>query len=483
MLRLLNSITIVLFCASLFISCDDFINLRQIKIDVKPDNNSVLPDSYSPVIISFDTEMKKKETEKIIQIHSDLGLTAGDLSWINNNLYFVPVSGWTAGIRYNLNLAGIIQSVDGREQRIEHYISFYVINRNDPPLLEWFSPFNGASVGVNDVVFEFHFSSSMDRLTAESALTLDGISNKTFEWSDNDKILKIIPDKALSPWNLYRWTLKDSAKNINGVPLPKTYSGFFTTDLDQTLPLVEFVYPVLFSDGCWYPTGADIQTGLGSGHGIAVTFNKPMGDNALRSLRFEPSLTGRAEMLSENSIVYIFTRDPEPETVYTLIVSGDTRDLEGLKIGADFRINFTVDIPYLKVLSLTANDSVVIENFSVVNNVIPVIISPATEELTVYVNFSFPFTNEEKQKVPQTINIQQFFPKTLSYPVLHDVNWISDDRLMIQWKGLMPGVLHGSNDGISNYYKLTIPGGKNGISSEKGIYLKEDIIFYLEAVR
>jgi len=479
MLRLLNNFIIVLLCAFYFLSCeylDQFVNLQPIGIKIEPDNSSVLPGFYSPVIISFDTEMKKTETEKVINIHSDSGLTAGDLSWKNNNLYFVPVSGWTAGIRYNLDFTGMISSIDGREQRIDHYISFYAINRDDPPLLEWYSPFNGVSVSVNDVVFEFHFSCSMDRLTVESALTLDGIGNKTFNWSDDGKILKVTPDRALSPWRLYRWTLKDSAKNINGVPLPKSYSGYFTTDIDQILPEVEFIYPVLSSDGCWYPTGTDIETGLGAGHGIAVTFNKPMSENALRSLRFEPSITGRTELLSENSIVFIFTRDPEPEIVYTLIVSGDTRDLEGLKIGADFSINFTVDIPYLNIISLTANENSVIDNFSVVNNVTPVLISSARGELSVSIRFSLPFTNEEKQTVPQKINILPFFPRTLPPVALQYVSWISDDRLIIRWEGLESGE-------VPNYYKITIPGGKGGINPQKGIYMKEDIIFYLEAVR
>jgi hypothetical protein len=71
-----------------------------------------------------------------------------------------------------------------------------------------------------------------------------------------------------------------------------------------------------------------------------------MGESVLRSLRFEPSLVGKAEFLSEKSIVYIFSRDPEPETVYTLTVSGDARDSEGLKTGEDYSLNFIPDIPF-----------------------------------------------------------------------------------------------------------------------------------------
>jgi len=465
-----------LLCVIISVSCG-FIDLREIGISIEPGTvDFVLPGPQSPVIIKFDTEMLKNETEGIIQISSDFGAVSGDKFWSGNNLYFVPVSGWTAGVRYTLSLMGTVRSADGRELRLERYVSFFAINKNDPPYLEWYSPLSGESVRTNNLTFEFHFSSSMNRPATETALTFDGIGNKTFEWSDDSKILKVVPEKALSPWTAYRWNLRDSAKSIDGVPLAKTYSGFFITDLDQTLPYVKNVYPVLFSDGCWYPTGRSIETGLDPGQGIAVEFSKPMGDNVLRSLRFEPSLTGRTEYLSEESIVYIFSRDPEPETIYTLIVSGDTRDTEGLKTGTDHIIYFFPDIPFLKTLSLT-HDSVVFDTTSITDNVLPVYVDPGTGELNFFLNFSLLFNFDEKLNSPQRISLSPFFPRTLAPIALQYVKWVSDDRLFMRWEGLTAG------DEYPHYYKLVIPGGKSGISSSRGFFMKEDITIYLEAVK
>jgi len=484
MLRLLNNFFIIFLCISFFASCDyidfsNFINIKPIEIKIEPENNnSILPDIYSPVILKFNTKMEKRETENLLQISSDFGIVTGDKFWENNDLYFVPVSGWIPGIRYNLNLLGSIRSADGREIRIEQFISFYAINRNNPPILEYHYPVNGESIGTNNPVFEFHFSNSMNKLSVENAITIEGIGSKNFEWEENDRILKIIPEKALSPWNYYRWTLKDSAKCINGIPLPKTYYGNFTTDLDHTLPFVEKVFPVLFSDGCWYPTGAEIETGLRQGHGIAVSFNKPMSENVIRAIRFEPSLSGRTELLTENSIVYVLNREPEPETTYALIVSGETKDVDGLKLGNDYKLFFTVDIPYLNIFSITANNGNVISNFNTVHNIIQFPISPVTDDLSFSIWFSLPFGIEEKQNVPLKISITPFFPGILPPVALQYVNWISDDRLFLRWEGITAG-----NNEIPYYYKITIPGGRSGISSEKGIFLKEDITFYLEAVR
>ena len=309
MLRLLNSL-FVLLCVIIMASCG-FVDLRQIGINIEPNEaDSVLPESHSPVILKFDTAVVKIDAETVMQISSDLGTMDGDKFWNGNHLYFVPIPGWTAGVRYTLNLMGTIHSVDGRELRLERNVSFYAINKNTPPSLEWYRPFSGASVGTNGIVLEFYFSRSMDRVSVESAFTLEGSGNNVFEWSADDKKLKVIPERTLSPWVLYRWNLRDSARSINGVPLPGIYSGHFTTDLDQTLPQVTNVFPVLFSNGSWYPTGADIETGLGIGQGIAVAFNKPMGENVLRSLRFEPSITGRTEFLSEKKHSLHFYKRP-----------------------------------------------------------------------------------------------------------------------------------------------------------------------------
>ena len=473
--------TAPLLCALICVSCG-FVDLRPIGYSVVPDKpDSLLIDSHTPVIVKFNTEMEKNDAEKILQVTSDTGVITGDFSWNGNELYFTPVPGWTAGIRYTLSLLGTIRSVDGRELRVERFISFYAINKNEPPVLEWHYPSVGASTGTGDASLEFHFSRSMNRLTVESALTVESIGNKIFEWSDNDKKLKVTAEKSLAPWTSYRWNLRDSAKSADGVPLPKTYSSYFTTDLDKTLPRVVNVFPVLYDDGSWFPTGANIETGLASKQGIAVEFNKPMGDNVLRSIRFEPSLTGRMELLSEKSIVYIFTKDPEPQTIYTLIVSADTRDSEGLKTGVDYKINFIPDIPFMDVLSFSANiaadNTSFKENISL-NTAIPVRVDSVTGKLSFSIRFSLPFTTEEKQNTALKITLSPFFPKTLVPIALQYVSWFSsDDILNMRWEGLKAG-----NSETPHYYKLTIPGGRNGINNGMGMYMKEDITIYLEAV-
>jgi len=476
MFRLLISFSAVLLCA-IMLSCG-FADFRPVGLNVEPSaSNSLLAQENSPVILKFDTPMEKNEAEGILQVSSDSGVVKGDRFWKDNDLYFTPAAGWTAGVRYTLSLSGTIRAVDGREIRLERFVSFYAISKSEPPFLEWYNPSDGASAGTDGIVFEFCFSCPMNRLSVESALTFEGIANKTFEWSDNDKKLKVVPDGKLSALAFYKWNLQDSAKSADGAPLVKSYSSYFTTDIDRSMPVVENVYPVLNTGGQWFPTGANIENGLMPGQGIAVAFNKPMGENALRSLRIEPSLTGRIEFLSEKSIVYIFSRNPEPEKTYTLTVSGETSDKSGIKIGEDFKINFTPDIPYLNVLSFYADGNPLVLNNNSSFNTISVPVEPATGEILINIRFSLPLNNEEKQNITLKIILNAFFPKTIAPAALQNVRWISDDLLQMRWEGLAAG------KDEPHFYKLTIPGGKSGITLTNGVYMKEDFIVYLEAVK
>ncbi|MDR0583225.1 MAG: Ig-like domain-containing protein [Treponema sp.] len=454
-------------------------DLRGIGLSVSPGKSGkVLPDEYSPVVLSFDTEMRKEETESILQINSDTGSVTGDCFWKDKQLFFVPSPPWTAGTRYVLNLSGTVYSMDGRELRLERYISFFAINKSEAPGLEWFSPADGESVEAGALRMELRFSLPMEISSVESAFAIDGAGEKRFEWSDDDRVLKVTTEKALLPWTAYHWNLNDSAKSRDGVPLTKKISAQFSTDLDKLVPRVLRVYPVISSDGRWLPTGSGIEEGLGPGQGILVEFNKPMGENVLRSLRFDPNLAGRTESLSDKSIVFIPSRDPEPETAYTLVVSADTRDSGGLKLGEDYHVTFIPDIPFLRILSFNVEGAAVsdFDNNSTVR--IP-LDSKNQGILRFTIRFSLPFSDEAKQNTALLISLNPYFPETLDSTALRSVTWQhSDDLLTMEWERLKAG----SAD-EAHFYRLLIPGGKGGINNGGSMYFKEDQVLYLEAVQ
>ena len=343
----------------------------------------------------------------------------------------------------------------------------------------------------------------MDRNSVENGFSIAGASDRQFIWSDDDRCLLVSPSKKLLPWTSYRWSLKSSAKGRDGVPLVQAVSACFVTDFDKVLPCVKRIYPAIFSNGRWLATGGTMEQHFGPGQGIVIEFNKAMADNAINSIRFDPSLAGRCERISETTAVFIPNRDPQPEIFYTLIISGDAQDAGGLKIGEDFRLQFMADIPYLRILSISADGSPLLDT-GLVDTVrsggdlnegaawaIPVDV-PGGDVFRCTIHFSLPIELEARQDMPRSISLIPFFPDTLPPIALRFASWLSHDRLRMEWEGLKPGAAalyeHSgaalnkySGAGQSHLYRLNIPGGRGGIETGSGMYLRENLYLILEA--
>jgi hypothetical protein len=305
------------------------------------------------------------------------------------------------------------------------------------------------------------------------------MGKKKYEWLDDDRHLVILPEDPLSPWKVYRWSIGTEAASRQGVPLARALSARFSTDLDRLFPAVLRVYPLINSGGRWLSTGGGIEGDLGPGQGIGVDFNTAMGENVMQALRFEPSLPGRTERLSPSSIVFIPDRDPLPETFYTLTVAGDTRDEGGLSLGADYRLGFTADIPFLRILSVTVENTDPSGGAGGDGTGGGVLRAPVNEAnggvLRFTIRFSLPFDPAAKLDASFRISLETFFPKNPDPVGLRYADWLSDDLIRMEWEGLRPGV-----PGEAHYYRLYIPGGRGGIGGG-GMYLEEDRIFFLEA--
>ena len=478
---------------SLLFLCCAFVDLRPIGVSTVPAGPwALLPGAESPVIVCFDTEMEKSSAERTLQVYSPAGNVEGKLYWEGRDLFFVPFAPWRPGIRYGLKLSGTVTAQDGRELVLSMDFPFYAVSRSSLPYIDSFFPPDGASVGVSGtVMLELRFSHSMDSRTTGEALKLDIPGEKIFEWLDDYKTLRIGSDQALNPWIVYKWSVSERALSREGAPLSKEVSGRFITDLDKEfLKVVRVVpllppqpFPVTFSSagelwGSWVPAAPSLEQGPGHGHGIGVEFNKPPDiDDLRRAFSFVPSLPGRVEILSPVSAVFIPAKDPEPETVYSLRISGAMRDREGLKMGEDYTISFKTDIPFLRVLSFSAGD-ITDEPKSGACFSVPV----NTGGIIQYIlHFSLPFDSAVREECAFRISLRPHFPMSLPSVSLRTARWIFPDRLLMEWEGPEAGSSVIGGGGESHYYRLLIPGGTGGVYNGQGSYLKEDFILYLEA--
>ena len=320
------------------------------------------------------------------------------------------------------------------------------------------------------------FSQPMDCQSTVDAFTFDGVSERDVRWSSGDTVMEVHPKNNLNPWTVYRWSLSSKARGKSGVPLGREVNGRFVTDADRILPAVQEVFPLIrgsaFLGLWWIKTGAAMETGLGSGQAIGIEFNKPMDESVLRAIRFDPPLAGRAEMWKPNTVVFIPDRDPEPEKIYTLYISADSRDTGGLKMEREFSLSFIADIPYLTILSLNAGFA---DTAPVQNGMYPAGAVLPDGITTITLRFSHALNSQAQADTVLALRLEPFFPGTLRPISFRSARWWSADTVVLQWEGI-----ERSTAGEKHYYRLVLPGGRNGICDGKGSYLKEDMFLHLE---
>jgi len=460
--------------------CGAFVNLKPIGFTTYPGaDNTVLPTESSSISVCFDTPVDKLEAQKILSVNSTGSVVKGDLDWLGDTLFFTPLEPWQPGLRYTVSLNGTIFAMDGREERISRYVSFYAVHSGQSPYALDFSPPAGASVGVHPAGGAFVrivFSEPMDRFSAD-AFSLNGVSSLEFIWSQDDTVLEVHPKTPLNPWTVYNWTVSTKAKGKNGVALGREISGHFVTDADRLIPAVTEVFPLIrggaASQDRWIRTSAPMESGFGSGQAIGIEFNKAMNESVLRNIRFEPSLAGHAEMWKDTTVVFIPDRDPEPERHYTLYVSASSQDTEGLKMEKDYSLSFAADIPYLAVVML---DSGCGETRPEHNESYPALVADPEGIITIALKFSHIMETSAQADTVLSLRLEPYFPGTLRPIALRSAQWGSSDTVLLKWEGITK-----STAGEKHFYRLVLPGGRGGISDGKGSYLKEDLHFYFAA--
>ncbi|MDR0474866.1 MAG: hypothetical protein LBH43_14475 [Treponema sp.] len=469
-----------------------FIDLRPIGYSTLPrEAYSILSEAYSPLSVIFNTAMQEQETQKCFQVLGSSGSRSsgsieGDFFWTENELSFIPHSPWLAGVRYVMKLSGTARSLDGRELLLHEELPFFAFSPSRLPFLESFSPYDGASVGISGtdgIVLTCFFSEPMDKRSTEAAFNCEGLGDKIFQWLDDDKTLLVLSKNQLAPWTNCRWTISEKAMSREGAPLAKEASGRFITDEDRLFPGLTRILPLIKNDqqsswGFWIPIDINMGNGLGPDQAVGMEFNKPMDQESLnRAFSFEPSLPGRVEQPQVNRAVFIPDRNTEPEMIYTMKISRDIKDEGGLKMGEDYFLSFSSGLPFLKISSFTP-DRAEGRFYPQNQSLLTVPVTDVDGGLFCFtILFSLPFSEDAIRESTFRISLEPSFPRILRPVSLKFVRWVSPNMIRMEWEGLEAG-----KPSEPHYYKLSMPGGRNGIVDGNGSYLKEDTVFIIEAI-
>jgi hypothetical protein len=462
------------------VSCE-FVNLEPIGMRIEADGSGgALASAYSPVKIVFDCEMAQTETGSVVSVKSIQGNTDVDRTWEASTLLLTPVAGWSPGVVYTVSVSGVIYAVDGREERVAEHASFHYGSARDIPFVVSFYPLDGAKTGVNEqegAFVQLFFSQPMDTHSVEDAFTINGFTDKEYTWNEEKTIVTVTNSKNIAPLEKYEWTLDTAAKSAAGFSLVQKVGAQWTSDAETLKPAVSGVYPVKKKESehgfDWIETGNPIESGFGYGEAVKIEFSRNMDIASLKNIvRFEPSLSGRTEMISLRKLVFIPERNPVIGTYYTMTISGDAKDENGITMGDDYRARFKPDITYLDTVLMTVSGSPVRSGGEY-----EAVLDAVEPELTISVEFNQAFLSENQIDSLNQIKVSKVFPADAPTPVLTSAVWTKDKMLSQVWSKLLDSGGHDHR----YYYQCVIPGGQNGVTNGKGAYLKEDIVFYISA--
>jgi hypothetical protein len=469
------------FMAVVLAACG-VIDLRPIGFQITADGPSgTLAGPYSPVKVAFDCGMVKAETESLISVKSLAGNTDIDQKWEADTLVLRPVQGWSPGITYTVSLSGVIRAEDGREMRVAEYRSFCYGDAEEVPFVISYYPTDGAKTGVttrNGAFVTLLFSQPMDKNSVQDAFTINGFPDKEYEWNEEASIVTISNKKNIASFEKYSWTLGTSAKSAKGYSIAKEVSAQWTSDAETLKPAVFRIYPVAQKESIygleWNETGNPIESGFGDGEAVKIEFTKRMDTADLKNMiRFEPGLSGRIEVINPAKIIFIPERGPVIDTYYTMTISGEAKDENGIKMGEDYLVRFTADIAYLKPVKITVFNKVVLNGGTVevtLDNIVP--------EIGISVEFNQAFLDGAQTDCLNQAKLSKIFPSDAPTPVLIFTDWTKGKVFHQVWANFADAAIHGR----PYYYKYVIPGGQNGIRNGKGAYLPEDIVFYLNVL-
>lgn len=179
------------------------------------------------------------------------------------------------------------------------------------------------------------FSVPMNPFTVARALRIDPPLASTFEWSDDMRVLQIIPKQPLQPDTTYRVQVLTTAQSRWWQPLAQPLDAVFTIAAQPTVIAAlaprqrDAPLALIFSQPMVEPTRV--------GQPITPTF-----------VDLTPSLPISGQWLDPQTLLIEPTSTFTAATTYTLTLDPSLRDARGIELGQPFQWQFTTPWPTLR---------------------------------------------------------------------------------------------------------------------------------------
>jgi hypothetical protein len=210
---------------------------------------------------------------------------------------------------------------------------------------------------------------------------------------------------------------------------------------------------------------------------IKVTFSEDLEvDSFFSAFKLEPSVAGSIHNLSPTEFVFIPDDGYIMNQAYHLTINTGIADISGNNMLSDYSEWFLPDIPPIIISRITLEQlpaSIEIPEADLPTDEIYEIDLNDGEDYMFIIEFSgfsgF-ITDEEKAAVSDSIICELIFPADEQAVNKLSSGWTNENTYFAQFTGFLE-----STAVTTYYYKLTIPGGREGIHNNEGSFMEQDI--------
>ncbi len=298
-----------------------------------PSPGSIEIDPLSSILVTFNQPVTSLGDGNVSDPQALIidPLPSGKGEWINTSTYqYSPDPGLAGGTTYQVEILPDLRSTAGTTLEGNSPLS-WSFSTSYPQVLDW-EPHDGDSGVLLDVGIHLTFNQAMDPESVSGNFSLMDSEGEpvagTFEWSDDYRVLKFVPDQLLRRGTYYAAVLPAEVISAGGTPLGlDTRFSFKTTGDFQFLGT---------------PGGQSYSTSIYEG--ATLYFNNPVDLKTVEeNITVIPEISNFWPSIGGNGNVLNIYGDYEPLTNYTLVMGPDLSDDWGSDLGIARSVKFTTE--------------------------------------------------------------------------------------------------------------------------------------------
>ncbi len=468
---MLRRVYFILFVILSATGCE-LIDLRSLDIRFNVNPYGFL-DIGESLVVRFNIEPDKHSAFDAVRMHMEGRSLELESTWLDSKTVSLrPANIWQPGGLYTLTINASIKASDSGMFRVYEQLPFYYGNPdNKLRLLSFSIPPGGVVESAESLVYTFNRPVKMQGF--KNAFNLLPFADYRLEFSDDLRIITVVPLQELPINTVFKWHIKDLNSDDDYV-LDKMYDGWFITQTDTVFPEVIEICPVSVSGFDYvFNHGIPIDNALLQKQPIGIVFSKNMNFQTVRNaLNITPALSGTLRQTDVDGRMFVFLPSDFyiPLTRYNLFVSTSALDSNGLRLRENLSVFFNTQADFLRVVSILDHNNTPFDlDESVINSS-----TLDDTRLTIDISFDKSIPVEQRAAAVSKIAVVPHFPSIANYPTLYQVRWSLDGFSV----GLFYRGLSVSDTSLEYVYRIVVTGKPTGISTGSGEYMEDDVCAY-----